>query len=150
MPLSSGINGLRHTRSVLRNAHSLAKESNLLAAALQARRLLGHRALVVVLTDLSSGDDAAQFSQAVRLLSAKHLVVIASIDDADIEDMCWARASNWMDPYRSFAAMEYCRQRKLTKMKLKQHGASVISAAPDDLDKKVLDYYRELRQRIAV
>ena len=150
MPLSSGINGLRHTRSVLRNVHSLPKESSLLAAALQARRLLGHRALVVVLTDLSSGDDAAQFSQAVRLLSAKHLVMIASIDDADIEELCWTRASHWMDPYRNFAAMEYCRQHKLAEMKLKQHGASVISAAPDNLDKKVLDYYRELRQRIAV
>ena len=149
-PLSSGINGLRQTRGVLGNVHSLPNESSLLAAALQARRMLGHRALVVVLTDLSSGDDAAQFSQAVRLLSAKHLVVIASIDDTAIEDMCWTRASHWMDPYRNFAATEYCRQRELTRMKLTQHGASVISAAPDKLDKKVLDYYRELRQRIAV
>jgi uncharacterized protein (DUF58 family) len=150
MPLCSGINGLRRTRAVLRNVYSLPNESNVLAAALQARRMLGHRALVIVLTDLSSGDDAAQFSQAVRLLAAKHHIVIASINDADIEDMCWKQASHWMDPYRNFAATEYCRQRKLTKMKLKHHGASVISAAPDNLDKKVLDYYRELRQRIAV
>ena len=150
MTLSSGIRGLRNTREILKNARSVTDESNLLAAALQARRLLGHRALVVILTDLSSGDDASQFSQAVRLLSAKHMVVIASIDDTEIQQMRWSQASHWMDPYRNFAALEYCRERQLTQMKLKQHGASVITAAPDKLDKAVLDYYRLLRQRVAV
>jgi hypothetical protein len=55
-----------------------------------------------------------------------------------------------MDPYRNYAALEYCRERRLTKMKLKQQGASVITAAPSKLDKAVLDYYRLLRQRVAV
>ncbi|MGB5458210.1 MAG: DUF58 domain-containing protein [Gammaproteobacteria bacterium] len=150
MPPGSGINGLRRTRAILRDARSLGSESNILAAALQARRLLGHRALVVVLTDLSTGDDASQFSRAVRLLSARHLVVIASIDDTEIEAMSWTGASHWLDPYRNFAAAEYCRQRELTKLKLNQQGASVISAAADTLDSKLMDYYRELRQRIAV
>ena len=150
MPLSSGVSGLRHTRAILSNVQALPNESNLLAAALQARRMLGHRALVVALTDLSTGDDASQFSRAVRLLSARHFVVIASIDDTDIEQMRWMKASHWMDPYRSLAASEYQRQRALTRMKLKQQGASVISAAADKLDSAVLDYYRELRQRIAV
>ena len=150
MTLNSGIRGLRRTREILKNVRSVPNESNLLAAALQARKLLGHRALVVVLTDLSSGGDASQFSRAVRLLSAKHMVVIASIDDTEIQQMRWSGASHWMDPYRSFAALEYCRERQLTKMKLKQHGASVITAAPAKLDTAVLDYYRMLRQRVAV
>lgn len=150
MTLTSGTRGLRNTREILKNTRSVSNESNLLAAALQARRLLGHRALVVILTDLSNGDDTSQFSQAVRLLSAKHMVVIASIDDTDIQQMRWAQASHWMDPYRNFAAVEYCRERRLTKMKLKQQGASVITAGPEKLDKAVLDYYRVLRQRVAV
>ena len=150
MTLNSGISGLRNARQILENARSVSAESNLLAAALQARKLLGHRALVVVLTDLSSGDDASQFSRAVRLLSAKHMVVIASIDDTRVLQMRWSPASRWLDPYRSFAAVEFTRERQLTRMKLKQHGAAVITAAPDQLDRKVLDYYRELRQRIAV
>ena len=150
MTLSSGIKGLRNAREILKNVRSIPSDSNMLAAALQARRLLGHRALVVILTDLSSADDASQFSQAVRLLSAKHMVVIASIDDTGIQQMRWSKASHWMDPYRSFAAIEYCRDRRLTKMKLKQQGASVITAAPAKLDGAVLDYYRVLRQRLAV
>ena len=150
MTLNSGIRGLRRTREILRNARSVPNESNLLAAALQARRLLGHRALVVILTDLSNGGDASQFSRAARLLSARHMVVIASIEDTEIQQMRWSGASHWMDPYRSFAALEYCRERRLAKMKLKQHGASVITAAPAKLDTAVLDYYRMLRQRVAV
>ncbi len=150
MTLNSGMQGLRRTREILGNARSVPGESNLLAAALQARRLLGHRALVVVLTDLTNSGDASQFSRAVRLLSAKHMVVIASIEDTEIQQLRWAGASHWMDPYRSFAALEYCRERRLAKMKLKQHGASVITAAPEKLDTAVLDYYRMLRQRVAV
>ncbi len=150
MPLTSGIHGLRQSRAILKNARSVGDESNLLAAALQARRLLGHRALVVVLTDLSTGDGLSQFSQAVRLLSAKHLVVIASVDNEAFEAMSWMRASHWLDPYRSFAAAEHGRQRLLAKLKLKQHGALVITAAADDLDARVMEYYTDLRQRIAV
>jgi uncharacterized protein (DUF58 family) len=150
MTLTSGIRGLRSTREILRNARSVSSESNLLAAALQARKLLGHRALVVILTDLSNGDDASQFSQAVRLLSTKHMVVIASIEDTEILQMRWSQASHWMDPYRNYAALEYCRERQLTKMKLKQQGAMVMTAAPSKLDKAVMDYYRVLRQRVAV
>jgi uncharacterized protein (DUF58 family) len=150
MTLDSGIRGLRRTREILKNARSVPNESNLLAAALQARRLLGHRALVVVLTDLSNDGYTSQFSRAVRLLSAKHMVVIAGIEDTEIQQMRWSRASHWMDPYRSFAAHEYYRERQLAKMKLKQQGASVITAAPAKLDAAVLDYYRMLRQRVAV
>ncbi len=150
MTLNSGIRGLRNAREILENVRSVPTDSNLLAAALQARRLLGHRALVVILTDLSSADDASQFSQAVRLLSAKHMVVVASIDDTDIRQLRWSSASHWMDPYRSFAAIEYGRERRLTRMKLKQQGASVITASPATLDDAVLDYYRVLRQRAAV
>lgn len=150
MTLNSGIKGLRNAREILKNVRSMPTDSNLLAAALQARRLLGHRALVVILTDLSGADDASQFSQAVRLLSAKHMVVIAGIEDTGIRQMRWQEASNWMDPYRSFAAIEYCRERRLTQMRLKQQGASVITAPAGKLDDAVLDYYRVLRQRIAV
>jgi uncharacterized protein (DUF58 family) len=150
MPLTSGIAGLKHARALLKSARSVPQESNLLAAALRARRLLGHRALVVILTDMSAGDDASQFAQAVRLLGAKHLTVIASIEDTDVQGLQWLTPSHWLDPYRSFAAQEYLRERELMKMRLKQHGASIITAPPDMLDSKLLDYYRQLRQRVAV
>jgi uncharacterized protein (DUF58 family) len=150
MTLNSGIRGLRHAREILKNVRTVPTESNLLAAALQARKLLGHRALVVILTDLSRADEASQFGQAVRLLSARHMVVIAGIEDTGIRRMRWQPASNWIDPYRSFAAIEYCRERQLTKMRLKQQGASVITAEADALADAVLDHYRMLRQRIAV
>jgi len=149
-PLSSGSNSLRKIRAILQDARSVATESNLLAAALQARKMMTHRALVVVLTDLSTGDSAAQFGQAVRLLSHKHRVIVASIEDVEIEALRWREASHWLDPYRSFAAAEFSRERKLTVLKLKQRGVSVITAAPEELDQRVMAYYRELRQRIAV
>ena len=150
MPLTSGMNGLRRARALLKEARSVPAESNLLAAALQTRRLLGHRALVVILTDMSTGDEASQFDQAVRLLSARHMTVVASIDDAEIQTMQWKQPEHWLDPYRSFAAQEYSRERELMKMRLKQQGASIITALPDELDSKLLDYYRQLRLRVAV
>lgn len=150
MPLTSGLAGLRRARTILKTVRSVPQESNLLAAALQARKLLGHRALVVIFTDMSTGDDASQFSQAVRLLSAKHLTVIASIEDTEVQSLRWSAPTHWLDPYRSFAAQEYSRERELMKMRLKQHGASIITAPPESMDNKLLDYYRQLRQGVAV
>ena len=150
MTLNSGIRGLRTAREILENVRTVSTDSNLLAAALQARKLLGHRALVVIMTDLSRADEASQFGQAVRLLSARHMVVVAGIEDTGIGRMRWQPASNWIDPYRNFAAIEYCRERRLTQMRLKQQGASVITAEANALADAVLDHYRVLRQRIAV
>lgn len=150
MPLNSGRKARKQLQAMLGNIATQKTESNLLVAALQARRLLRHRGLVVVLTDLYSGDIHSQFAQAISLLSEKHQTLIASLDDQLILDMRWKAASHWLDPYRNLSAIEYARERKLIKMRLIRSGANVVTAAPDVLDQVIIKYYQGLRLKSAV
>ncbi|VAW52390.1 hypothetical protein MNBD_GAMMA06-773 [hydrothermal vent metagenome] len=145
MPLNSGNKARQQLQVLLKKSTAQKTESNLLMAALQARRLLGHRGLVVVLTDLHSGDLHSQFAQAVRLLSEKHETLIASLDDQSILDMRWAAASHWLDPYKNLSAIEFVRERKLIKTRLRQLGANVVTASPNTLDQAVMKYYQRRR-----
>ena len=150
MPLNAGNKARKKLQVLLKNVTTQKTESNILAAALQARRLLGHRGLVVVLTDLHSGDVHSQFAQAMKLLSDKHQTLIASLDDQSILDMRWHAATHWLDPYKNLSAIEFARERKLIKMRLKQSGTNVITASPDELDRTVMKYYQQLRLKAAV
>lgn len=150
MPLNSGIKARKQLQAMLGSAATQKSESNLLVAALQARRLLRHRGLVVVLTDLYSGDVHSQFTQAISLLSEKHQTLIASLDDQSILSMRWKAASHWLDPYRNLSAIEFTRERKLIKMRLIKSGANVVTAAPDVLDQTIIKYYQRLRLKSAV
>lgn len=150
MPLNSGNKARRQLQVMLGDIATQKTESNLLVAALQARRLLGHRGLVVVLTDLYSGDMHSQFAQAISLLSEKHQTLIASLDDQSILQMRWKSASHWLDPYRNLSAIEFARERKLIKMRLIKSGANVVTAAPDVLDQVIIKYYQRLRLKSAV
>ena len=138
MPLNSGTKARKQLQAMLGGIATQKSESNLLVAALQARRLLGHRGLVVVLTDLYSGDMHSQFSQAISLLREKHQTLIASLDDQSILSMRWKAASHWLDPYRNLSAIEFARERKLIKMRLIKSGANVVTAAPDVLDQDII------------
>ena len=145
MPLNRGNRARAQLRSLLQQAQAQAGESNLLLAALQARRLLGHRALVVVLTDLHSGDAHSQFARAIRLLSEKHQTLVASMEDKTILDRRWVGAQHWLDPYRNLAAIEFIQERRLSQKRLQQAGATVVTAPPDGLEQKVMTYYQKLR-----
>jgi len=150
MPLNSGNKARQQLQALFKNVAAQQSESNLLVAALQARRLLGHRGLVIVLTDLHSGDIHSQFSQAIKLLSEKHQTLVASLDDQSILAMRWMSASHWFDPYKNLSAIEYARERKLIKMRLQQSGANVVTAPPEVLDQAVMKYYHRLRLKNAV
>jgi len=150
MPLNSGRKARRQLQSMLGDMATQKTESNLLVAALQARRLLGHRGLVVVLTDLYSGDVHSQFTRAISLLSEKHQTLIASLDDQSIQGLRWKAASHWLDPYRNLSAIEFARERKLIKMRLIKSGANVVTATPDVLDQVIIKYYQRLRLKAAV
>ena len=83
IPPAHGAAALLGVRRILEEAHAVASESNPLAAALLARRLLHHRSLVVVLTDVDESQDPAQLIRAVQLLAPKHLPVIAGTLDEE-------------------------------------------------------------------
>lgn len=148
-PLAGGTAAVQRARRMLGGLTATAEESNPLIAALEVRRLIPHRGLVVLLTEIEQPEAASQLLKAVQLLAARHQVLVASVQDPSIAEISRQPAQVWLDPYRQFAAQDYLRSRELTRQKLQRAGVAVVTAPVEHLDWHVLDYYRRHRLRIS-
>jgi uncharacterized protein (DUF58 family) len=147
VPMSGGVSAVQKIRQLLTRLDSVAEESNPLAVALELKRYLKHRSLVIFLTEMEQAEAATQLIQSVQLLRGKHHIVVASIDDSEINKLLKQTGQGWFAPYQNFAALEYCRGRELTCNKLRQLGVEVLTALPENLDAEVLNFYQRIRER---
>lgn len=142
-----GQQGLRAVRDMLERTRSLPRESNPLAAALKMRKLVRHRCLAVVFTDIDGSGANEQLLKAMRLLHPKHLPLLAGLIDEEIEALHRQPAEDWLDPYNALAARETRHATDLTLLQLRRMGCQVIEAKPRNLDQQVLTCYDVLRER---
>ncbi len=145
--MSGGTSAVKKTRHLLGGLAAIAEESNPIVVALELKKYLKHRSLIVFLSEIEQAEAATQLLQAVHILRKKHHILVASIDDPEITNLTRQQAPHWLAPYQNFAALEYIRGRELTRNKLRQSGVAVISAPADKLDGEVLNYYQHLRER---
>jgi uncharacterized protein (DUF58 family) len=137
-------------RSMLAAARVERTESNPLYAATRVRSLVRHRSLIVMLTDIDDASAKSQLTQAVRFLVPKHLPFVAGLSSAAVESMARAPARQWLDPYRSLAAQEYCIGLERKVRALNALGAPALVARPEQLEHAVFAAYANFqRQRRA-
>jgi uncharacterized protein (DUF58 family) len=141
-----GLPAVMRMRQALERLEVPAAESDPLAAAIRIRRMLKHRGLVVLLTDLDDASVADQLVRAVRLLSPPHLVVVAGIHSQDISELACREASGWQDPWISLAAREHEARAESQRNLLRRLGAPVIAASEELLERRVLAEYEWLRR----
>ena len=142
-----GIAGLMQIRGVLERIRVTSQESNPLAAMLEIRRLVKHRTLVPLFTDLDEGERADQLTKATKLIAPQHLPLIAALIDEEVEAMREKPAERWLDPYETLAAEILMQEAHSVMMQLVRLGAAVVFERPNALDSAVLAYYEKLRQR---
>jgi uncharacterized protein (DUF58 family) len=142
-----GMLAVARLRAVLGAARVERTESNPLYAATRVRSLVRHRSLVVMLTDVDDATVASQLAQAVRLLLPKHLPFVAGLSSAAAEAMSHAPARQWLDPYRTLAAQEYCIGLERKVRALNALGAPALVARPEQLEHAVFAAYEEFRRR---
>ena len=143
----------RGTRAVTRLRHALETletargESDPAKAAIQVRRMLRHRGLVVWLTDLAEPARNAELMQALKALVPRHQPIIASPQAAEIARLAAAPARDWRDPGLALAAREHSQAAQLQVARLRRQGIVVLDESDDRLDRAVLDAYLQLRRR---
>ena len=147
--MSGGINAVRQIRQLLGRLSTTNEEANALNAALEVKQLLKRRGLVIFLTEIEQPEAASQLIQAGQLLTTKHQVLIATLEDPTIATTLKQTARQWQDPYRHFATVEYQRGRELTRKQLQHYGVAIISATAKHLDQQVLAYYQNKRDKIS-
>jgi uncharacterized protein (DUF58 family) len=111
-----------------------------------ADRLLKHRGLIVLLTDLDDADVAAELARAIRLLAPPHLVLVAGVQSGEIGSLAQREAADWPDPWIALAAREHEAQAAAQRLLLKRLGAPVVAATPERLEQAVFTEYEALRR----
>ena len=134
-------------RAALSNLKTQAVETDLIAAALEVRRLAPWRCLILLLTDLYGQSGTGQLMRSIRLWVPKHLPVVAGLVAEEIHALSAAEAKDWLDPYIALAAADYRRNLAAAASGLRRLGAHPLIARAATLEAQVLAQYRSLKQR---
>jgi uncharacterized protein (DUF58 family) len=110
------------------------------------RRLLKHRGLIVLLTDLDDANVAAELARAVRLLAPPHLVLVAGVLSGEIGALARREANSWQDPWIALAAGAHEWQAGAQRLLLQRLGAPVVTATAERLEQALFAEYQALRR----
>ncbi len=108
------------------------------------RERLSQRSLIVLLTTVDAAMIDGGGLRAVSALQADHQVLIASVDDPDVAEMLSGRRSA-DEVYTAAAAARGIIEREAVETRLRQGGAEVVTALPDDIAPAVADAYLALK-----
>ncbi len=103
------------------------------------------RALLVVLTDLSSESLVETLVPALPVLLRRHLVIVAGIDDPAVRSWVDGPVDSSDDAFRAAGAVQVLRSRRRTATLLRQLGAVVVDAPPDRAAAGVMDAYLDMK-----
>ena len=122
-------------------------DSNPVLAAARIRTMAQRRSLILMLTDLEDASAGSQLLRAVRLLAPKHLPFIAGFQSARITALARSPARDPLNVYRALAAVEYTNTMESNVRALRALGAAALTAQPADLERAVIDAYRQFREQ---
>lgn len=102
------------------------------------------RAMVVVMTNLR-GEDAAELVPALRILSARHLVVLASLRERAIEDAREKPVTVFKDALRFSAAEQYDLEREEVMATLRAHGVLTLDVPAQEFPVELANMYLDIK-----
>lgn len=105
------------------------------------------RSFVLVLTDLLEPSAARPLVEAVPVLARRHVVVVASTTDPDLEALIRTPPTRVVDAYATSVAVEVLGARSLVTRQLQHAGAEVIEAPPGKLGAACIGAYLRAKAR---
>ena len=142
-----GMRAVTRLRRALEILDTDRGEPDPVAAAIQVRRMLRHRGLVVWLTDLAEPGRNVQLMQALKALVPRHMPIVAAPHAAEIARLSEFTAVGWRDPAITIAAREHRQRARQQVAQLRQQGVVVLDEPDDALDQAVFEAYLQLRRR---
>ena len=114
-------------------------------AASEVMLRMRRRALVIVLTNLRDEDDAALLP-ALKLLRARHLVVLASLREAILSRALTARVDSFERAVTHAAAADYLESRERAFRRIENTGAITLDVEPEGLPIALVNRYLGLKR----
>jgi uncharacterized protein (DUF58 family) len=142
-----GESAVARIRDLLTACRVQQSESNPVLAAARIHAMAQRRSLILFLTDLEDASAGEQLVKAVRILTPKHLPFIAGFQSTRIEALARASAHEPLGAYRALAAVEYVNTVAGNVRALRALGAAALTARAAELDRAVIEAYRQLREQ---
>lgn len=125
-------------------------ESDHRGAFTEAMARFRRRALFVLLTDLSSTSVAETLLPAIPLLLRRHLVIVGSVRDPEVEAWATSMATDASSAYRKAAAVAALDERAAVARRLRSLGAVVVDEVPGRVAPALGDAYLDVKARGAL
>ena len=116
-----------------------------LVAAQKLMRELPKRSMVIILTNLRD-EDEDELGLAVRVLSAKHLVVVASLREQVLRELSDATVVTLDDAIAVSAADNYLEERRRTFLRLVGRETFALDVEPKKLPIALVNQYLEIKR----
>lgn len=146
MPPQASAGAVTAVRETLLGLQAQPVETDLLSAALLLQQSIRHRSLVVLLTDLYSQSLSGDFGRALRLWGSRHLPMVVGLVGADVSRLAQQDSRRQVDPYISLASQDYRSVVAGNAEGAKRLGATPVVTGPSELQPRVFEEYRRLRQ----
>lgn len=141
-----GSTHLRRVTAFASGATAGYVHSDYLALSAELRRGFRRRALVVVFTALSEMD-SEPLLRAVRAASPPHLVLVAVLQDPDLEAAAAVHPADKAELSRTLVARDLWAVREHTIRELRRLGALVVQSRPEDVGIDAMNAYIEVKRR---
>lgn len=143
-PARSGNQMARVTEGMYALEPALA-ESDYATAFRETITRFRRRAMLVILSELSTVAVSESLIPALPLLLRSHLVVVGAVRDPDIARWAVAEPADASDSYRQAAAMASLAERQRLSARLRGMGVIVVDAPPGKLAPMLADAYIEAK-----
>jgi uncharacterized protein (DUF58 family) len=142
--------GVEHLDAVLEALHDMEPE---LIEPSYARAFqfissnLKKRAFVVILTDLIDKDSSRELINSLRLLRPRHLPLVATIGDRDLNAMVSSTPEDIREVFRQSAAEEIIHQRESALRLVESLGGLALDVTTQTLGPRLLESYLRVKER---
>ncbi|MBN2369942.1 MAG: DUF58 domain-containing protein, partial [Vicinamibacteria bacterium] len=137
---------LRRVTEFAATARAGFVHSDYLALAGHLRRVLRHRALIVVFTALAEMDHEALL-RAARAVSPPHLLLFMVLDDPDLRAAAVLRPASKAELSRTLVAQDLLAARTAAIRELRALGALVVENKPADVGLDAVNAYIDIKRR---
>ena len=105
------------------------------------------RALVIILTDLVDKDSSERLLAALRLLRPRHLPLVVTIGDRDLNRIVSQTPQELKDVFTQSAAEEIIHQREAALKTVESIGGLALDVTTDSLAPRLLETYLKVKER---
>lgn len=142
--------GLDHIESVLEALHDIEPqmvEPSYARAFQYIASTIKKRSFVIVLTDVIDKESSAELINSLKLLRPRHLPLVATIGDRDLNAAVADAPENIEQVYFQSAAEEIILQRESALRSVEQIGGLALDVTAQTLAPKLLEKYLDVKER---